>query len=63
MATPMTVAKCLWCGTPFKSRTVGAHRKRFCSTICKDAYHEALKKWAHRTIESGGVTVADLKAL
>ncbi len=54
---------CTWCNEPFEPRTVGAHRKRFCSSTCKDAYHKALRKWAQRAADHGEVTVAELKAI
>ena len=54
---------CPWCGTFFEPRTVGAHRKRFCSPRCRCAYHGALRKWGQRELDQGRVTVADLKAL
>ena len=64
MATPITVTTaCPWCDKPFMSKTIGAHRKRFCSSTYKDAYHTALRKWAQRAVEGDGVTITDLKAL
>ena len=54
---------CPWCGTPFRPGVVGAHRKRFCSSGCKDAYHAALRKWAQRELDQDRVTFADLKAI
>ena len=56
-------AECPWCDHPFESRTVGAHRKMFCSSACRNAYHSALRQWAQRAVEHGRVTVADLKAV
>ncbi len=56
-----TTVECPWCETTFEPRTVGAHRKRFCSSTCKDAYHTALRKWAQRAAEHGEVTVNELK--
>ena len=53
---------CPWCGQPFEPRTIGAHRKRFCSSPCKNAYNTALRKWAQRAADHGEVTVTDLKA-
>ena len=53
---------CPWCGAPFEPRTVGAHRKRFCSTRCKNAYHTALRKSAQQALADGRITVTDLKA-
>jgi hypothetical protein len=54
---------CPWCDRPFEALTIGAHRKRFCSSPCRNAYHTALRKWAQREADQGAVTVADLKAV
>ncbi len=53
--------ECLWCEIAFESRTVGAHRKMFCSSACRNAYHSALRQWAQRAVEHGEVTVNELK--
>ena len=57
-----TERTCPWCGNPFEARIIGAHRKRFCSSACKNAYHTALRKWAQQAVDNGQVTVARLKA-
>ena len=58
----MTKPTCPWCGRRFEPKTVGAHRKRFCSATCKDRYHAALRKWAERAVANGQLSVADLKS-
>ena len=54
---------CPWCRTMFRPEIFGAHRKRFCSSGCKDAYHAALRKWAQRELDEDRITCADLKAI
>ncbi len=58
-----TTAECPWCETAFERKTVGAHRKRFCSSTCRNAYHAALRKWAQRAADHGEVTFTDLKGV
>ena len=53
--------ECPWCDLPFESKIVGAHKKRFFSSTCKNAYHTALRKWAARAADHGEVTVNELK--
>ncbi len=56
-------AKCPWCGSLFMPKTVGAHRKRFCSVRCKNRYHAAARKWVQKAIDSGSLAIVDLKAI
>lgn len=55
---PTTEGVCPWCGSTFDAKTVGTHRKRFCSSACKNAYHAALRKWAQWAVDHGEATVA-----
>lgn len=54
---------CTWCGRPlpFRERPRGSPR-RFCSTGCRHAYRAAALAWAMAVIETGLITVSDLKA-
>ncbi len=55
--------RCLWCGSPFTVRKVGAHAKKFCSVPCKDHYHSSARRGVQRAITDGQLSVHDLKAL
>jgi hypothetical protein len=52
-----------WCDTKFDAKKVGAHRKKFCSPTCKDAFHTAARKWAHKALEENSLSISDLKAI
>ena len=55
--------ECYWCGAPFSAGIVGAHRKRFCSTKCKNEFHSAARRWAEQALADGRLSIADLQAL
>lgn len=52
---------CPWCGISFPSKMIGAHQKKFCSAICKNTFHTALRQWAQHVWASGRLSVTDLK--
>ena len=53
---------CVWCGTAFEPRTVGAYTKKFCTPQCRGRFHTAARKWAEQALVRGVISVADLKA-
>jgi hypothetical protein len=53
---------CLWCGTAFQATRQGGHVKRFCGARHRAAFHSAARRWVHRAVEVGLLSVADLKA-
>ncbi len=53
---------CLWCGAEFLAKTVGAHRKRFCSTRCRNFFHSAARRWVERALADGRLSLNDLGA-
>ncbi len=53
---------CPWCDQPFEPKLIGAHRKRFCTTACKDEFHAALRKWAQRAFAEDRVSIGDLRS-
>ncbi len=53
--------KCLWCGEAFEARRDGGKAQSFCRPLCRRAFHEALRAWAHRQWSAGRATTAALK--
>ena len=53
---------CFWCTKAFPKRQTGGHRKIFCSASCKQRYHTALRRWAQSAIDSGRISIMDLKS-
>ena len=58
----MSGGSCLWCGSQFPPRKLGAHQKRFCSSRCRSAFHTAARRWAEQALVRGDISVSDLKA-
>ena len=58
----MSGASCLWCGTAFAARTVGAYTKKFCTPQCRGRFHTAARRWAEQALVRGVISVTDLKA-
>ena len=56
------IRNCLWCDEEFEAKTLGAHRKRFCTPRCKNRFNSALRRWGRRALAAGDLSVADLKA-
>lgn len=61
-AAARAVAVCPWCGQPFEVKSIGAHRKRFCSPACKGRYHTALRRWAQKALAEGELSLEDLRS-
>jgi hypothetical protein len=57
----MTSCACLWCGSPFELRVTGGKRQRFCSERCRRAFGAAAREYGCHAVETGIVTVAELK--
>lgn len=53
---------CLWCGAPFAARTLGPHRKKFCSSACRATLHKAARKWVLRALGGRYLTVEAIKS-
>ena len=56
-------AQCPWCGEPFTPKTVGGHRKKFCSARCRNRYHAAARQWVQKAVSVGLLSIADLKVV
>jgi hypothetical protein len=52
---------CLWCRRGFQPRQDGGRRQRFCSRVCKDAFHRACRVWAMRAVDDGRLIVVEIK--
>jgi len=52
---------CVWCNRPFPARE-GGRAQRFCRPSCRRAFHTAARSWALNAIESGALTVADIRS-
>ena len=57
------MSRCLWCERPFQAKEVGAHRKKFCSSICKNRFHTAVRKWGQQALAAGRLSLDDLKGV
>ena len=53
--------QCLWCGAAYGPRRDGGSRKRFCSGLCRAAFHRAARRWAIQELERGRLTVEALR--
>jgi hypothetical protein len=53
---------CQWCGESFTALSKGGRIKRFCSPPCRMAFHSAARRWIARAIETGLLSIADLKS-
>jgi hypothetical protein len=53
---------CFWCHRPFRTRRTGGRSQRFCRPSCRRALHTATRSWALNAIESGALTVADIRS-
>lgn len=52
---------CTWCGRPFRLRTGGGKRQRFCCAAHRSYFWRALRKWAARVFEAGVISIDDLR--
>ena len=55
------MTKCLWCERPFRGRVSGGSTQRFCSAGCRTTFHSAARRWVAWAIETGLLSVDDLK--
>ena len=55
------MTKCLWCERPFKCRVSGGSAQRFCAAGCRTAFHSAARRWVARAIETGLLSVDNLR--
>lgn len=55
---------CIWCtrGYTVAQRRRGSLR-RFCSSLCRGAFHTAARKWAIQALTTGVLTVPELRML
>ena len=62
-ARPLTPAeRCGWCSRTFQAKTVGSHRKKFCSATCKNDFDSALRWWGRQEIALGRLSATDVRA-
>ena len=50
---PAVEPRCLWCHRTFTSRTTGGSVQRFCSTVHRQQFWIAARRWTMRAIEAG----------
>jgi hypothetical protein len=53
--------RCSWCTRVFRPRR-GGHAQRYCRPPCRRACHAAARRWALDAIETGALTVTDIKS-
>jgi hypothetical protein len=54
-------SRCAWCDRLFRPRR-GGHAQRYCRPPCRRACHAAARRWALDAIETGALTVTDIKS-
>ena len=57
----MRESLCLWCDAAFAPRATGGKPQRFCSQICRHAFHTACRIWAVRAFETGKLSGTELR--
>lgn len=62
MIGPPACHSCAWCGALLASGRRRGSARRFCTTGHRQAYWAAARRWVARAIESGLISVQDLKA-
>jgi hypothetical protein len=60
-STHIEPSTCLWCRKGFQPCQDGGRRQRFCSRVCKDAFHRACRVYAIQAVEEGLLTVAEIR--
>jgi SOS response associated peptidase (SRAP) len=55
-------ASCIWCGRSFALRRTGGSAQKFCSTVHRQAFWTAARRWTIRAIEAGLLSIDSLKA-
>jgi hypothetical protein len=54
-------SRCAWCDRLFRPRR-GGHAQRYCRPPCRRACHAAARRWALDAIETGALTLADIRS-
>ena len=52
---------CRWCSREFTARKTGGWPQKFCCCVCRQAYHSARRALATEKLETGELSVEDLK--
>ena len=55
--------QCLWCGDDFRAREDGGQPQRFCRPSCRQAFHQALRRWSLHQWEAGQISITALRRL
>ena len=53
--------RCPWCDRPFRVRQSGGRAQLYCRLPCRRAYHAAVRQWALDAIDSGALTISDIR--
>ena len=51
---------CSWCSSDFQPRQ-GGKPQRFCSEVCRAAFHRGCRVWAVRAVDEGRLTVVEIR--
>ena len=54
-------SRCAWCDRLFRPRR-GGHAQRYCRPPCRRACHAAARRWALDAIETGALTITDIRS-
>lgn len=54
-------AACPWCQKPLTASP--QPKRRFCTTACRNAFHDACRRHGERAFDAGDVGLAELRAL
>jgi hypothetical protein len=52
---------CLWCERPFQARRDGGKRQVFCRTVCRRAFHAAVRTWVLGELAAGNIAISDVR--
>jgi len=61
MSTSQSYIRCPWCERAFTPRKTGGSRQVYCSKKCRHAVREAQVAYCQNLLESGQVTIAELR--
>jgi len=61
-ADALATVDCLWCGRAFIPRRTGGSAQKFCSTVHRQAFWIAARRWTLLAIDAGLLSVECLKA-
>jgi hypothetical protein len=53
--------RCEWCEQPFRLGVRRGSARRFCSAVCRMAFHAAARRWALAAIERGELRLDQLR--